>query len=70
MSTRRSRWPLFALLLLLGLSTASFGFLVGRSHQVQVQDTAEQLQLTTTRVQTTTAVVARGADFVRRLLLR
>ncbi|MEO0732108.1 MAG: hypothetical protein AAFZ52_04695 [Bacteroidota bacterium] len=70
MSFRKIKWTSIAFVLVLALSGASFGFLLGRSHSASLEKTSEQLHNVSEKVQTSGAVVSRGADALRRLLVR
>ncbi len=72
MSSKKTLFPL-ALVFLLALSGLSFGYLVGQSQQAQAQKQAqEQLQLMTDKVQAKAsgALVNKGAEAVRRILIK
>lgn len=68
MLLRKVKWSTFAFVLVLALSGASFGFLLGRSHHASGQ-TTEQLHGVGEKVQAGGAIISRGADAVRKLLV-
>lgn len=70
MSSKKARLTSFVFVILLALSGASFGFLLGRSHQMSSDSTTEQLQNMSHQVKTSGALISRGADAVRRLLVK
>jgi len=72
MSSQKVKLTTVAFVVLLALSGASFGFLLGRSQQLKAdaKETTEQLHTMTNRVQDTGAVLTRGADAFRRLLVK
>jgi hypothetical protein len=71
MSSKNTRLTSFVFVVLLALSGASFGFLLGRSHQMSSESTTtEQLQNVSHQVKTSGAIISRGADAVRRLLVK
>jgi len=72
MITRKTRLTTAAFVVLLALSGASYGFLLGRSHQLksEAQDATEQLQTMGSQVKNTGAVVTKGLDAVRRMLIK
>jgi len=70
MSSKKTRLTSFVFVILLALSGASFGFLLGRSHQMSSDSTTEQLQNMSHQVKTSGALISRGADAVRRLLVK
>lgn len=70
MSSKKTRLTSFVFVVLLALSGASFGFLLGRSHQMSADSTTEQLQNMSHQVKTSGALISRGADAVRRLLVK
>lgn len=72
MFSRKAKLTTLAFVALLALSGASFGFLLGRSQQLQsdAQEATEQLHSMTNKVQHTGAVLTRGADAFRRLLVK
>jgi len=58
--------------LLLTLSGLSFGYLVGESQQAKAEEAREQFHLMTEKVQAKAsgALVNKGADAVRRMLIK
>lgn len=72
MFSRKAKFTTLAFVALLALSGACFGFLLGRSQQLKAdaQETTEQLQTMTNKVQHTGAVLTRGADAFRRMLVK
>jgi hypothetical protein len=72
MFSRKAKLTTISFILILALSGASFGFLLGRSHQLQAdaEDATEQLQTMGQHVRTTGAVLTRGLDAVQRLLVK
>jgi len=70
MSSKKTRLTSIVFVVLLALSGASFGFLLGRSHQMSSESTTEQLQNMSHQVKTSGALISRGADAVRRLLVK
>lgn len=55
---------------LLVLSGLSYGFLVGQSQQARAEKAADQFQVMTEQVQASGALVSKGADAVRRIILK
>jgi len=72
MKNRKSKYYSLVFILLLTLSGLSFGFLVNRSQQATTEgnSTTEQMKLMGEKVQASGALVSRGADAVRRLLIK
>ena len=69
MSLRKVKWTTIGFVLILALSGASFGFLLGRSHHSAALPT-EQLHGVGEKVQAGGAIISRGADAVRKLLVQ
>jgi len=61
-----------AVVSLLVLSGVSFGYLVGQSQQAKAEQAQGQLQMMTEKVQAQAsgALVSKGADAVRRMLIK
>jgi len=61
-----------AVVSLLVLSGLSFGYLVGQSQQAKAEQAQGQLQMMTEKVQAQAsgALVSKGADAVRRMLIK
>jgi len=72
MNLRKFKFSSLVFILLLTLSGLSFGFLVGRSHQAQAEmnNTTQQMKMMGEKVQASGALVSRGADAVRKLLIK
>lgn len=72
MFSRKAKLTTIAFVALLALSGASFGFLLGRSQQLKAdaEDATEQLHTMTNNVQHSGAMLTRGADAFRRLLVK
>ncbi|MFK8163265.1 MAG: hypothetical protein AB8H12_12440 [Lewinella sp.] len=70
MSLRKAKWSSLIFVLLLTLSGLSFGFLVGRSQQARADQATEQLQMMGDQVKAGGAVLNKGADVLRRLLVK
>lgn len=72
MITRKTKLTSAAFVILLALSGASYGFLLGRSHQLksEARDTTEQLQTMGNQVKNSGAVVIKGLDAIRRMLIK
>lgn len=70
MSSKKTRLTSIVFVILLALSGASFGFLLGRSHQMSSESATEQFQNMSQQVKTSGALVSRGAEAVRRLLVK
>ena len=73
MSSAKSRIVSIAFVLVLGLSGLSFGFLVGRSHQMQAteQATAQQaVMAASSTVETTSTLFVKAVHGFRQLLIK
>ena len=70
MSTRKFSLTSFVFILLLGLSGASFGFLIGRSQQVNKVVETEQIEQVTQRVQSGGTFLVRGARAIQLILTK
>ncbi|MFT6001091.1 MAG: preprotein translocase subunit YajC [Neolewinella sp.] len=70
MSSHKSKWYSLVFVLLLTLSGLSFVFLVGRSQQARADQATEQFQLMGDQVKASGAVLTKGADVFRRLLVK
>lgn len=72
MFTRKAKLTTAAFVFILALSGASFGFLMGRSQQLKASaaDTSEQIQVVTQQVKSSGAVLVKGFDFAKRLLVK
>jgi hypothetical protein len=72
MSFRNKIWSSIIFVLLLTLSGLSFGYLVGQSQQAKAEKAQEQLQMMTEKVQAQAsgALVNKGADAIRRMLIK
>ena len=70
MSSKKTRLTSFVIVIILALSGASFGFLLGRSHQMNAASATEQIHTMGQQVKTSGAVISRGADAIRRLLVK
>lgn len=73
MSKSSTRNYSLAVLFILALSGLSFGFLVTQSQQQAEQqqaETTQQLQNLTGKVKTSTALVTKGAEALRRVLVQ
>ncbi|TXF85414.1 hypothetical protein FUA23_20595 [Neolewinella aurantiaca] len=72
MSSRNKIWFSVSLVVLLTLSGLSFGFLVGQSQQAQAKKAQEKIQIMTEQVkaQASGALVNKGADAIRRILIK
>ena len=70
MSLRKVKSTSFALLLVLGLSGMSFGFLVGRSHQLSAGEASEQIQAVSGQVQNGGALVTKAFKGIRYFLIK
>lgn len=72
MTSQKFKYSSIVFILLLVLSGLSFGFLVGRSQQAKAEmnNATEQMQMMGEKVQASGALVSRGADAVRRLLIK
>ncbi len=68
----RKKFSSIVFILLLALSGLSFGFLVGRSHQAKAEtnSTTQQMKMMGEKVKASGALVSRGADAVRKLLIK
>ncbi|MBC6994705.1 hypothetical protein QWY85_07910 [Neolewinella lacunae] len=69
MSFRKIRWSSVAFVLILGLSGACFGFLLGRIQHHNASSTT-QFEEMGSQVKATSEVLFRGADLVKRLLVK
>ncbi len=72
MSSLKKRLFPIALVVLLILSGLSFGYLVGQSQQAKAEQAQGQFQMMTEKVQAQAsgALVNKGADAVRRILIK
>ena len=72
MSFRKlKRSYILAFVLVLTMSAVSFGFLIGQSQQArQAREATEQIQLLSDKVQVSGELVIRGADGLRRLIIK
>ena len=72
MASRKAKFTSAAFVLLLALSGACYGFLLGRSQQLKAEasEATEQLQSMGHQVKQSGALVTRGLDAVRRMLVR
>lgn len=72
MGSRKAKLTTIAFLFLLALSGMSFGFLMGRSQQLKAStaETSKQLRVVTQQVRHSGAVLVKGVDFVKRLLVK
>ena len=72
MPARKTRLTSIALVVLLGLSGLSFGFLVGRSHQLAEEQSQQGQVIATTSstVQTSGLLLKQAVDGVRYLLIK
>lgn len=72
MSFQKKVWSTLALVLLLTLSGLSFGYLVGQSQQAKAVKAQDQFQMMTDKVQAQAsgALVNKGAEAVRRILIK
>jgi outer membrane murein-binding lipoprotein Lpp len=70
MSKRSTRIYSIAFVFLLILSGLSFGFLVGRSQQAKADQASEQVQLLNNQVKVSTVLVVKGANALRKLLVK
>lgn len=72
MFSRKAKMTTISFVLLLALSGASYGFLLGRSHQLkaEAEQATEQIQSIGHKVQNSGALVSRGLNAVQRMLIK
>jgi len=70
MPIHKIKWSSVLFVLLLAVSWASFGFLLGRSNGNSARVTTEQLQGVSQQVQAGGAIILRGAGAVQRILVK
>jgi|AntRauTorckE5430_2_1112549.scaffolds.fasta_scaffold08018_3 outer membrane murein-binding lipoprotein Lpp len=70
MSKRSTRIYSIAFVFLIILSGLSFGFLVGRSQQAKADQASEQVQLLNNQVKVSNVLVVKGANALRKLLVK
>ncbi|OAV45721.1 hypothetical protein [Lewinella sp. 4G2] len=70
MTRQRIRFTSVAFIAVLAISGMSLGFLVGRSHQQDVQGASEQIQQVSANVQSGGATISRIVNGVRHMLIQ
>jgi hypothetical protein len=70
MNSLKARLTTLVLVLVLALSGASYGFLIGRSHQLDTSKASEQIHQASEQIRTSGAVLNKGAELVKRLLVK
>jgi outer membrane murein-binding lipoprotein Lpp len=70
MSKRSTRIYSIAFVFLIILSGLSFGFLVGRSQHAKADQASEQVQLLNNQVKVSNVLVVKGANALRKLLVK
>lgn len=70
MNSLKAKLTTIVLVLVLALSGASYGFLIGRSQQLDTSRASEQIQQASEQIRTSGAVLNKGTELIKRLLVK